>query len=117
MIPATEAIQLVEISTQDRDEVRATVLLLDAHVRKHMTFGGPTPYEIPFRLLSKTASQILCYVMKRLKWSVTLTLIAEQPRFQGMAPTPHHWVIQLSPASEIYDTLLADFEFDKPQLM
>lgn len=120
MISATEALQLnhASISTQDREDVQAIVAKLDEHIRKHMTFGGPTPLEVPYKHLSRTASQIFCFVMKRLKWTVSLNLMAEQPRFQGGTPVPHHWVIQLVPMVEVYEELLADFEIEpKIQLM
>lgn len=119
MISAKAALQLpaAQISENDLVEVRLIVEKLDEHINKYMLFGGPVPLEIPYRAMSKTAGQVLCYIMKRQKWNVTLNLIAEQPRFQGGQPTPHHWVIQLAPMVEVYDELLADFEIDPKPLL
>ncbi len=120
MITATEALQMpaAKISEQDHTEARAMIEVLDGHVRKYMTFGGPTPLEVPYRAMSKTASQVVSVVMKRFKWNVMFNLMAEQARFQGAAPTPHHWVIQMVPMIDIYDALLADFDIEpRPLLM
>lgn len=118
MITAAEALQLPSAGISDTDitDVRAMVEIVDKHIRTHMTFGGPTPLEVSFRHLSKTAVQVLCYVMKHFKWTINANLIAEQPRFQGAQPTPHHWILQFAPTVEVYDELLADFDIS-PRLM
>lgn len=119
MISAKEALQLERSRVSDADlaEVREMIAKLDEHVKKYMDFGGPAPLEVPFKRMSKTAAKVLCYVMKRFQWTVSLNLIAEQPRFQGGQPIPHHWVISLAPASELYDEMYADFEIETKQLL
>src|SRR6266704_2604315 len=100
MIPAKDALQLSQarISDNDRVDVQLVMEKIDLHIRKYMTFGGPTPLEIPYKAMSKTASQIICYVMKmRFKWTVNVNLMAEPPRFQGGQPVPSHWVLQFHP--------------------
>lgn len=81
---------------------------LDQHVRKYMAFGGPPPLEIPFHEMSKTAGQLLCFATKRFKWIVNLNLMAEEARFKGGAPVPHHWLIQMQPMPEVYDEQLPE---------
>jgi hypothetical protein len=109
MITSTEALQLphAQLSNNDIVECRLVLEKLDQHIRKYMSFDGPTPLEIPFRAMSRTAAKLLCFAAKKLKWTVNATLIAEQPRFQGGQPEPHHWVLQLQPMIEVYDELLA----------
>lgn len=111
MIAAKDALQLdsANPSKQDIADAQAMIEKLDQHVRKYMAFNGPTPYEVPFRQLSKTAAKIVAHVMKRFQWQVNANLVAEQPRFQGGEPIPHHWVLQLAPMVEIYDAFFADF--------
>lgn len=110
MIPADEALRLPNalISKADIEICREMLKKLHQHIRTHMTFVGPPPFEVSFRQMSKTAAQLLCYAMKRFKWNVNANLIAEAPRFQGGEPVPHHWVLQLQPMVDAYDEVLSE---------
>lgn len=110
MIAAATALQFLSAqpSQADVNECRAMMVKLDQHVRKYMAFGGPSPLEVPFRELSKTAAQLLCYAMKRHKWVVNANLMAQEARVRGGQPEPHHWLLQLQPMPEVYDAALPE---------
>lgn len=119
MITAAEALQLkgAQIANSDIEDLRIVVDAVEQHIRGRMSFGGPTPLELPFRQMSKAAATILCYVMKRAQWRVNANLIAEQPRFAGGQPVPHHWVLEFQPMPEVYDAVLADIDLSPPRLV
>jgi hypothetical protein len=109
-VTAAEAMKLPSARPEksDLEDCRMMLAKLHEHIRTHMTFGGPTPIEVPFRELSRIGAQILCYAMKHSRWTVNANLIAEAPRFNGGQPVPHHWVLQLQPMMDVYDDLLAE---------
>jgi hypothetical protein len=119
MITAREALEFdkAKISAEDIRDLRNVVSKIDVHISAHMTFGGPMPLELPFNEMSRSAMQILCIAMKRSKWNVNATLVAEASRFQGGAPQPHHWLIQLQPTIEAYEEALSDFDLTPQQLL
>jgi len=109
MINAAEALQLpsAQPSKSDINDCRAMVAKLRDHIVKHMTLNGPPTLTVPYSAMSLTASKLLAHAMKPLKWNVNLNLFSEQARFQGGAPVPHHWTVDLQPMPEIYDEVFA----------
>lgn len=110
MIDSSTALQLpaAQPSKQDIADCRTMLAKLHEHTVKYMTINGPTPLEIPFGEMSLTASKLLAHALKPLGWNANFNLIAENPRFQGGQPVPHHWIIQLQPTPETYDAVLAE---------
>ncbi len=110
MIAAAEALQLPTALPEGGDitDCRDMLTKLDAHIRKYMTFGGPPPLTVPFRELSKTAVQLLCFAMKRFKWVVNANLMARESKIRGGQPEPDHWILQLQPMPEVYEAMLPD---------
>jgi hypothetical protein len=115
MITAAEALQISSARPSEGDltDVRAALLTIDEHIRATMLFGGPPPLDIPFHKLSKTAAQILVFVMKRHKWTVNANLMAQESRFRAGHSEPHHWFLQFQPTVDVYDELLADMSFER----
>lgn len=110
MIHAEKALQLpnAQPSKGDIEDARNMLIKLREHIVKYMTLGGPTPLTVPFREMSMPASQLVCYAMKRFKWNVNATLMSQESQFAGGHPQPHHWIVQLQPAADVYDASLGE---------
>lgn len=110
MITAAVALQLpaARPSKEDISDCRGMLSKLHEHITKYMSINGPTPLEVPFREMSLAASKLLAHTIKPLGWAANFNLIAENPRFQGGQPVPHHWIVQLQPTPETYDAVFAE---------
>ena len=110
MIDAAAALQLpsAQLSKQDLEDCRVMLTKLHEHTTKYMTINGPAPLTVPYGEMSLPASKMLAHALKPLGWNANFNLIAENPRFQGGQPVPHHWIIQILPTPETYDAILAE---------